>query len=257
MRTKQVLLIAGTLFLIIFQGCYSLKKSKDYYGIKTQDMKKIVFILDISGSMEGQTETNLKGEVVAKATRYVADKTSHVVSNEIGGEAGKMAGNLLKKKVEKSITKLQKARKKLIPAIKGLPEDAVFDIIVFENTVKVWRPGMTEASKSNKLIAQTYLEALKAGGGTNIYGALKKAFDMAGSNVNDSVKPVDVETVFLLSDGAPSSGLETSPDAIREAVKKWNPYHRITIHTIGLGKDCDENFMKGLAADNNGIYIDK
>jgi len=257
MRKKHVLFIAITLLLVVFQGCYSLKKSKDYYGIKTQELKKIVFVLDISGSMEGLAETNLKGEVVSKATNYVADKAGNAVSKEVGGEVGDMAGNLLKKKVKKSLTKLQKARKELIPAIKGLPEDAVFDVIIFENTVRVWKSDMTEATKSNKLKAQTYLETLKAGGGTNIYDALKKAFDMAGDNVNDSVKPVQVQTVFLLSDGAPSSGPETNPDAIREAVKKWNPYHRITIHTIGLGKDCDENFMKGLAADNNGIYIDK
>ncbi|MCD6367421.1 MAG: VWA domain-containing protein, partial [Bacteroidales bacterium] len=247
----------AVLFLIILQGCYSLKKSKDYYGIQTQDLKKIVFILDISGSMEGQAETNLKGEVVSKATHYAAEKAGSVVSNEIGGEVGNMAGSLLKKKVEKSLTKLQKARKELIPAIKGLPEDALFDIIIFENTVKVWRTGMVEASKSNKRAAQTYLETLKSGGGTNIYDAMGKAFEMAGTNVSDSMKPINVETVFLLSDGAPSSGSVTSPDGIREAVKKWNSYHRITIHTIGLGKDCDENFMKGLATDNNGIYIDK
>lgn len=71
------------------------------------------------------------------------------------------------------------------------------------------------------------------------------------------IKTVQVQTIFLSSDGATSSGHAINPDVIRKAVKRLNSYYSITFHTIGLGKDCDENFMKGLVVDNNGIYIDK
>jgi len=257
MKKNYYVLIAIIVASITFQGCYSLKKSEDYYGIKTEDIKNVVFILDISGSMENIAEKNVKGELINTATNYAADKTSSLVSNTIGGEAGSIAGSLLNKNVKKSVTKLQKARKKLIPAIKGLPETTMFEIIVFENGVKTWRKNLVPATKTNKLEAQAYIEALKAGGGTNIYDAVNKAFELAGDGAKDSTIAVNVETIFLLSDGAPSAGPVTKPDDIRKDIKTWNNLQRIKIHSIGLGDDCDENFMRGLAEDNGGIYIDK
>ena len=257
MKRIYYTLIAIIITTITFQGCYSLKKSEDYYGIKTEEIKNVVFILDISGSMENIAEKNVKGEVINNATNYAADKASSAVSKTIGGEAGNIAGNLLNKKVKKSVTKLQKARKKLIPAIKGLSETTMFNVIVFENGVKVWRKKLVPATKTNKLEAQAYIEALKAGGGTNIYDAVKTAFDFAGNGAKDSTITLNVETIFLLSDGAPSAGPVKNPNDIRKDIKTWNPLQRIKIHSIGLGEDCDEEFMRGLAEDNGGIYVDK
>lgn len=257
MKNIYLVLIALIFTSVLFQGCYSLKKSEDYYGIKTEEIKNVVFILDISGSMEFIAEKNAKGEIIASTTNYAADKASSTVSNAIGGEAGNIAGSLLNKKVKKSVTKLQKARKKLIPAIKGLPETTMFDVIVFENGVKLWKKKLVPATKANKLQAQTFIEALKAGGGTNIYDAVKSAFDLAGDGAKDSTIALNVETIFLLSDGAPSSGPVTNPDGIRTDVKKWNLLQRVKIHSIGLGDDCDEKFMRGIAEDNGGIYVDK
>ncbi len=244
------------LFLLgvtILQSCYSVKKSEDYYGIKTSDIGKVVFVLDISGSMENIAERDVKGELINTATNVAADAAGSAVSHAIGGEAGQLAGSLLSKKTKKSLTKLQKARKKLIPAIKGLPESTLFNVIVFENGVRVWRKTMQPATDANKLQAQAYIESLKAGGGTNIYEAMEKAFEFAGPGATDETKPLDVESIFLLSDGEPSAGPVTST----EAVRKWNPLKRVKVHTIGLGDDCDEAFMRGLAADNGGVYIDK
>jgi len=257
MKRIYFVLIAIIIATITFQGCYSLKKSEDYYGIKTEEIKNVVFILDISGSMEFIAEKNAKGEIISSTTNYAADKASSAVSKTIGGEAGNIAGSLLNKNVKKSVTKLQKARKKLIPAIKGLPETTMFDVIVFENGVKIWRKKLVPATKANKLEAQAYIEALKAGGGTNIYDAVKAAFDLAGDGAKDSTIALNVETIFLLSDGAPSAGPVTNPDGIRKDVKTWNPLQRVKIHSIGLGDDCDEEFMRGIAEDNGGIYVDK
>jgi len=257
MKKKYLTSIFLFLYIFLLQGCYSLRKSENFYGIKTDEIKKVVFVIDISGSMENIAEKDAKGKIISQATNVIADKASSTVSKTIGGEAGNLAGSLLSKKVKKSVTKLQKARQKLIPAIKGLPETTMFNIIVFENGVKVWDKNMVPANKTNKLKAQAYVEALKAGGGTNIYDALKTAFDMAGNGVSDANIPLNVETIFLLSDGAPSAGAVTNPDQIRSDVKDWNKLQRIKIHTIGLGEDCDKNFMTGLAQDNGGVFVDK
>ena len=251
-RTSFALAVILLLGMAI-TGCYTTKKSTEYYGINTQNLKGVIFVIDISGSMEYITEVDLKGQVV----NYAVKQAGHVVAKKIGGEVGNIAGNLVEKQVSRSLTKLQKARKELIPAIKGLPPTTMFNIIVFENIARPWRSTLVPATDANKLAAQAYLESLKADGGTNMYEALQKAFAYVGDAATDTTKPLNIQAIFVLSDGAPTVGAVIDPDQIRQEVKKWNPYTRVTINTIGLGDDCDENFMRGLALDNGGIFVHK
>ncbi len=187
--------------------------------------------------MEGKAETNLQGDIVAKAGTAAGNK----VGNAVGGTVGK----IIKKQTNNQVTKLGKAKKELIPTIKGLSEDTYFSIIIFENNVKRWKRQLVPATKANKSLATIYLDRLSSGGGTNISGSLEKAFNFT-----------DVETFFLLSDGQPTTGKITNTNKLLEAVKTWNAEKNITIHTIGLGEDCDKVFMEKLAEQNKGTFID-
>ncbi len=222
----------------LLPACYMVKKSDSYYGIKTGNSKHVVYLIDISGSMEGKAETDLKGNIISTAGNKFGTK----VGNAVGG----LAGQVIKRQTNNQLTKLGKAKKELIPSIKGLPEDTYFSIFIFENNVKKWQKSLVPATSANKTKAVIYIEKLKSGGGTNIYESLEDAFAIP-----------NIETVFLLSDGEPSAGKITSTSKIVEEVSAWNANKKITIHTIGLGEDCDKTFMKELATKNNGNFIDK
>jgi uncharacterized protein YegL len=222
----------------LFSSCYMVQKSTEYYGIETGSSKKIVYVLDISGSMEGKAETDLKGNIISTA----GSKVGNTVGNKIGGTAGR----IISKQTSNQLTKLGKAKKELMPSIRGLSEDTYFTIIIFENDVKKWRKELVQATSANKNLAIAYLESLNSGGGTNISDALEEAFGIQGT-----------ETVFLLSDGEPTAGKITSTDGIIAKTETWNSNKKVIIHTIGLGEDCDKEFMKKLAASNSGQFIDK
>lgn len=247
MNKKTNILI---LFIVFFIGnsCYMFKKSEDYYGIDL-DKKKYVFLIDISGSMENKIEKNAKGVIVSKAT----NKAANLVNNKVGGEVG----NLLGKQIKKQLTKLEKAKKKVIPAINGFTEENYFTIITFENNINLWRKKLIPANKANKELAVIFIKSLKSEGGTNISDALEKSFDLAGEGVSDTTKVIDVETVFLLSDGEPSAGKHTKTEEILEKVNEWNEFKRVQIHTVGLGDNHDENFMREMAIQNKGVYVTK
>ncbi len=234
---------------LILPGCYMMKKSESYYGIDTGDSKKFVFLVDISGSMEGKAETDLQGNVVAEASRAAADK--------VGGAVGGVAGNLIRSQTREQLTKLGKARKELIPAIRGLSEDSRFTVVTFENRIGMWMQELKPATPANKNLAIAFINQLESGGGTNIYGSLEKAFELAGEGARDPDKEPGVETIFLLSDGEPSSGKVTSNSGILQAIRDWNPKKRIRIHTIGLGEDCDKDFMQSISDENGGQFIDR
>lgn len=243
-QISSILLIA-----IFFTGCYMTKKATDYYGIETSSSKKIVYVIDISGSMEGKAETDLQGNIISTA----GSKVGNVVGNKIGGKVGSLIG----KQANNQLTKLGKAKKELMPSIRGLSEDTYFTIIVFENKIEKWRKSLVPASSANKNLAIAYLEQLKSGGGTNISDALEESFDLAGPGATSQDSNLGVETIFLLSDGSPTAGKTTNTDAIVSKAAEWNSAKRIKIHTIGLGEDCDKNFMKKLADENGGTFIDK
>ncbi len=247
MKTLRLFAVLLTL-LVVCNSCYMFKKSTSYYGIELDD-NKVVFLVDISGSMENKIERDAKGQIISSVTNKAVD----AVSDQIGGAVGSMVG----KTIKKQMTKLEKAKKKIIPVINGFTEESYFTIITFENDIRLWRKELVQATSANKKLAVVSVKALESGGGTNISDALEEAFHLAGAGVNDPEKELEVETVFLLSDGEPSAGKHTNTRDILEAVESWNPLKRVTIHTIGLGDNHDRDFMRQLAEDNGGTYIDK
>src|SRR6185503_7867115 len=108
-------------------------------------------------------------------------------------------------------------------------------------------------------------------GGTNTYDALEAAFAFAdlGKGKKREADPTGdarVDTIMFLSDGKPTVGRITDPDQIRGAVKNWNKARRIAIHAIAFGVNdalkkggdgADPKFMKGLADDTGGKYVEK
>jgi hypothetical protein len=62
--------------------------------------------------------------------------------------------------------------------------------------------------------------------------------------------------IYLVSDGAPtnSKGQAEDPQRTLQAVRQWNAMKRIAIHTIGIGKEHSESFMRTLAEENGGDY---
>ena len=242
---KNLIILIAIILTSSFSGCYLIKTSQSYYGVDTGNSKRMVFLIDISGSMEGKAETDVNGNIIASTTNYVGTK----VANKVGGLAGKVIAN----QTSNQLTKLGKAKKELIPTIRGLSDDCYFTIFIFENRVTRWRKSLLQATTANKNLAIAYINKLHSGGGTNIYSSLEKAFELSVKNDETS----KLETIYLLSDGSPTAGKVTNPTGILSAVQSWNTNKAVTIHTIGLGEDCDKEFMKKLADENNGQFIDK
>ena len=94
---KKILIITALFLIVITPSCYLLKKSSDYYGVDLNE-KRYVFLIDISGSMEGKIEKDAKGKVIGMATNNVAN----AIGNQIGGELG----GLVSEQIKKSLTKL-------------------------------------------------------------------------------------------------------------------------------------------------------
>ncbi|MDJ0520787.1 MAG: VWA domain-containing protein [Planctomycetota bacterium] len=196
--------------------------STSFYGIRT-DSKHIIFVADISGSMR-RTDDDPK------------DKPA----------------------------KIDVCRDELKKAIRGLSardEDergaASFNVVLFSTDVLVYKPGkMVVATKKNKEKVYDWIDKhVQADMQTNIYDAMVQAFNIISGTSASKNRDKGADTVFLMTDGAPSRGKFIRPGVILREVNKMNKSRGITIHTIGVGENHNKGFLERLATDNGGQYL--
>ena len=103
----------------------------------------------------------------------------------------------------------------------------MFNIVAFNHAVLQWQPKMVPATDANKELACEWIRDMAPTGSTFIEGALQVGFKIAGMGAYDKAYPgVGVDTIILLSDGAPTDnsadGLLADTDAILKQVAEWN-----------------------------------
>ena len=100
------------------------------------------------------------------------------------------------------------------------------------------------------------LGKLRPDGGTNIYGAL---FEGLGANqaVFGQQSEYEVDEIFLLSDGVPTAGAVEDTDAILRLVEEVNRYQSIRINTVFTGTGVGADFLRKLAEQNGGVFVQR
>jgi len=202
----------------------------EVYGLKTYS-KRMLLLLDISDSMN--SELGNPGAVTGdeEAERWVGKK-------------------------------IDVAKKELKRVIRAFEPDSYFNIIAFNQLVQPWKPKMMKASQANKNEAYVWVRKLEAETSTYLYGALKKAFETAGMGATDPNYAPALDTILLLSDGAPTDNTMAAkhmdPEKILKAVRAWNKLSKITIHVLAIDEEAHGDrgirFLKSLARENNGTY---
>ncbi|MHC5011193.1 MAG: VWA domain-containing protein [Planctomycetota bacterium] len=220
-----------------------------FYGLPLES-DRIIFIIDISSSMLKETQNvNPAGDA--------PQPEGPVTPQGDGAPPPPPPEEIL------SGPKIDVAKTELKKAIKKLPRTAQFNLIAFNHAVLQWRDEMVEATDANKKEAYKWIRSLDASGSTYIDGALRLAFRVAGLGAVDrAYKEVNVDTIVLLSDGAPtdngfpvSEPMET--EVLLEHVRGWNAQRRIIVHTIGVDMVEGIEFLQRLAAENGGTYVDR
>jgi|FLOH01.1.fsa_nt_gi HEAT repeat protein len=225
------------------------KAEADFMGVKTSS-RQIVFVIDVSGSMEEE----------------IVDRDS------------------FRERGFTRFTKLAIVQEELARSIDQLGENVFFNIYSFATEVEPWRKKPVAANALNKRSAMAWVGKLhpiggaqaskRAGAGlsgssdlekgrTNTYAAL-----LAGLGVNADAKkrgPMTetaaeemgkiADTMFFLSDGKPTVGELVDTEDIKTAIAEINRFRKVVIHTIAIG-DVPSNFIKALAKDNGGVFVD-
>ncbi|MHC4135795.1 MAG: HEAT repeat domain-containing protein [Planctomycetota bacterium] len=154
--------------------------------------------------------------------------------------------------------RIDTAKRELLQALAALPEDAKFNLVVYNSNVFVWKKTMQPATLRNKQVARKFIEKQRPDGATNIYDALNKSLDIAaaGSTAKRKAKDVPVaDTIFFLTDGVPTNGRVVDPAQILKEVTARNRLLDVVIHTVGVSQDQNAGFLLNLAKQNRGRYV--
>lgn len=150
-----------------------------------------------------------------------------------------------------TFTRLDFVKHELAKTLTSFDESIEFNVLPYANKVIQWKAGLQKANKQNIQEAAQYVNQFSANGGTNAFEALAAAYNTPG-----------VQTIYFLTDGAPSVGPKTNPTDIVNEVKKWQQAHPVKINSIaflmgtfsGDNKPLSRAFMKDLADITGGVY---
>jgi hypothetical protein len=196
-----------------------------FYGIP-QDVDRIIYVFDKSGSMEVSME-NPRWE--GKSPVPAADDEDR---------------------------RFDAAARELLRAVKRLSKGSSFAVLVYDNHARKLHDKLVPAGPEEHARLETALAREGPSGATNIHEALDMALRMANVHSHLTRGEQRADAIFLVSDGAPTDlkGKSEDPGRTLQAVREWNALRRITIHCIGIGAQHNSAFLSELAAENGGRY---
>ena len=214
-------------------GMTSVRKDPPaFFGMEVA-AKRVLFLLDVSGSMEirdPMPENPGDGDTKPGGT-HVGPKPAEPEPAE----------------APESRMRLRRVQKELIVTIDKLSADTQFNIVTFNHQIHMFHgKTLVSANSKNKRKAIAFIRNFNAQGETWTDDALEESFGFS-----------DLRAIFVLSDGAPRrANTLLSVEPILEWVREANRFKRIRINTVGFkqaGKSL-RAFMRKLARQNNGEY---
>lgn len=202
-------------------------KYEKFFNLEVES-DRVLFVLDFSGSM-------------AEPVQLQARTT--------GAPAGQ--------KSTKAALVVQELKK----LIMSLPDGALVNLVVFSDEVRVWRqeggrPALVKLDdEARDDLLGNFLDSLRPSGPTNLYDAMNRALDFGGRGLHDKYYAAGFDTLYVITDGAPTAGEIVDKDEIRRRVREANQLRKVAIHCITFGDKNDTDFLKPMAEENGGRHI--
>lgn len=203
-----------------------------FYGIPVTG-QEIAFVIDTSQSMNTLVDKPVE----------VSARTRTTSSRRAGTNANRWS-------------RLDAAKAQLVLAVQSMDTGSRYHLITFSDTVLTWsRRAVRVTAESHRSLIGV-LGRFRAVGSTNIYGAL---FEGLGADraVFGQQSSYTVDELFLLSDGEPTAGQVEDTESIIRLVREMNRYQNIRINTVFTGSGRGADFLRRLAEENGGVFVQR
>ncbi len=146
--------------------------------------------------------------------------------------------------------KIDQAKAALRFCVNSLNPGDRFNIVSFATAARQFRKTLQPVSGDTRAEAISFVDAMEAGGGTNIHDAMRTALAMQG---DDPARPF---IIVFLTDGEPTAGEIQKPDDLVAYVRK-NAGASTRLFVFGVGYDVNTHLLDKMAAENRGdrMYV--
>ncbi len=135
-------------------------------------------------------------------------------------------------------------------ALSRLPADSYANVVVFGSEPYAYKKTLFRATPGARRSAVRFLAKRAQDGRTNIYDSLVLAL------ADD-----DVDTLVLVTDGAPSEGARTTRTDIINGLREMNRYRLVRVHTVEIGARNTSprwrGFLADIAAATGGYHLER
>jgi HEAT repeat protein len=138
-------------------------------------------------------------------------------------------------------SKLDLLKEELTRLLKEMGDDSQINIITFDGTVRSWSDQLRPLSRGGREKAVEFVLGLRTAPQTNVFDSLELA-----------LKDRRLDTIYLLTDGQPTTGRYVDTAGILKGVEELNRVRGVTVHCIAFGEESE--LLKQLAEQNGGIY---
>ncbi|MDJ0973664.1 MAG: VWA domain-containing protein [Planctomycetota bacterium] len=149
---------------------------------------------------------------------------------------------------------IQDARRHLSKTLRELPIRHGFDIIAFNHKIQPFARRVVQAHPVMKWRALQWLAQLETTSLTNLYDAVETAFQYMGRGRVPAADPVELDMVFLLSDGAPNRGRYRDEDRVVKHIGRLSK-RDVPVHTVAAGERVFD-LLKRIAEATGGTFTD-
>lgn len=141
--------------------------------------------------------------------------------------------------------KIEFARQSVISLIDQLSSADYLSIVIYDNVIETLVPTQRVRDKAHlkSLVREVYPR-----GATNLGGGMMEGFRQVEQMISEEM----INRVILLSDGLANKGV-TDPLELNRIARKYRS-RGVSLTTMGMGLDYNENLMVGLAEAGGGNY---
>ncbi|RYD45850.1 MAG: VWA domain-containing protein, partial [Verrucomicrobiaceae bacterium] len=144
--------------------------------------------------------------------------------------------------------KIEKARQAAATLVDQLDANDVFSLVTYDNESELLIPPQRLSRREDRERAKATIFAIQPRGGTALYAGVS----MGAEQVKRLFEHERVNRVILLSDGQANIGPSKPGDLAQfgSVLRKGG----ISVSTVGLGEDYNEDLMTALAESSNANY---
>jgi Ca-activated chloride channel family protein len=136
---------------------------------------------------------------------------------------------------------IRQARQALLAALDRLRPDDAFNLLAFNDHVMEFAPSFLEATEGALEEARAWVRGLGAGGGTQIFPALRHGVDLTRLQESDRVR-----RILFLTDGA----VQNEEEVLRSILRDLGT---VRLHALGIGRAPNRYLMRRMAGYGHGL----